>query len=1148
MNSILFRPCIQGLLGAALTWLAVSEIAAQDAALAERQRAFQAAGERWTAVRAAVDEGTITPQHVALAPCFSSDSSAQGLVTSRGSLRMGESLFWKLVPDGLHDSLHPYEPQLWVDGSPLGIGWQVPLAFDAPMGSDLVVVEVRLPRNADTLRWSVTIPLKSTCIPPTPDLPPWSFELSSNPWWLSVPYGTGTVDGMALTLLGSDGLFDRPLIVVEGFDPDLTDAAPSYGYGTMNWDAIWDCSDLAYPNTASMAVLLDSLTGVGFDLVYVDFADGTRSAAAQAELLSRVLDLVQETVSEAGRSVVVGASMGGAICRLALRERELAGLSDCVSQFITLDAPHRGAYLPLALQEALAFFSQQDVQAASLLDALNSPAARELLLLTPDGALPEYLALQAQLDTLGWPVIPHCLAISNGHPQVSMNQGGEALIEGIINEWGVNWAQIQLWPMPGNPYHSASTPSASVVFDCSLPNLDGAWWTEPVLTSTAYCNPEAPAWEDVPGSASPHIQALSQGLVNLGFNLSNSADWTVFVPVSSALDEGNNAPLMRRHEPVGSAPASHCDLTGHVDHLLEFILEGADISALPLNDGFGFPHWGHLRPMRTFMGGGVLQNGQQWTIGTPSGNGGWGSEWPPFVVDLAPCASDLILEDGGTLLIGEPAGQGTGKLRVNDGNAIRLEPGGILYVGAGSDLHIRSGGALFLNGGVLQLSEGATVVVEPGGRIEVAVGSELALPEWASWSQLGTLVCASGTAFHVVGNATNTVRLSGSVEVGENAAWHLEGDESTLHLELEGATECTGMGEVRWQHLDVHQAAESSLELNAPQRWNAVNVWADGTASIGSNARWRWHGGTGDRLRVHHIRPGAADPFWDGLELTSAQVLTEFSAPRIWDCQFSQSEWESLFPPGGEWTDCDFAGNGSNTGLHIAHSTGTVRVDDCTISGCQTGVRLEHAEAHFSCSSWNHNDRGMALAEGGTAWLTGAQGGHNRFAGNEVHAEWEGGPWWECAGGHNEFGTFSAAGFTGELATASEPLLASENAWSNGLNYNGFISNEALLLTFPEDLGPTSCAPHSTPEPVNGSLKALWVQYGRELHWHPTVPSAGTLRLLDATGRALDEMTVAEPLKEIVWQCAAVASGLHLIEWTPRDERCERETVWIWLQ
>ena len=1152
MFSNSLRPWFQGLIGAALLWTSSCALYAQHAPASMRQEAFLASGERWPAVRAALDRHSATPLLAALVPCHSESSSHGGMVSSRMTLRNGESVVWELLPDGLPDTLRQHEPQLWVDGMLQGTGWNVPLPFVAASNADLSWVEVRLPRSADTLRWSVAIPLKSTCVPPAPDLPPWPFSTPSNPWWISVPHGSGTVEGMALTRLGSDGAFDRPLIVVEGFDPDLTDASPSYGFGTMNWDAIWDCSDLAYPNTAAMAVLLDSLTEVGFDLVYVDFADGTRPAAAQAALLSRVLDLVSESVTGGGNSVVVGASMGGAICRLALRQRELDGISDCASQFVALDTPHQGAYLPLALQEALAFFAEQDVQAASLLEALNSPAARELLLLTPDGALPEHLALKAELDELGWPLVPHCLAISNGHPLVSMNQGGSALLEGVVNEWGVNWAQIQLWPLPGNPYHSAATPSASVVFDCSLPNLDGTWWTNPVLSSTAYCNPAAPAWEDVPGSSSPHIQALSQGLVNLGFDLVNGVDWTVFVPVASALDEGGSASVMRRHEPVGSAPAPHCDLTGHVDHLLEFILEGADVAAHSSNDAVGFPHWGHLRPMRTFMGGGAIQNGQAWTIATPLGNGGWGSGWPSFTVDLAPCASNLIIDEGGTLVIGESSGQGTGTLQVNSGNAVRLQPGGSLHIGSGSCLRIRAGGTLYCNGGALELSEGASLEVEPGGRIEVAGDTELLLPHSAAWTQFGELNCAYGTSFVVVGDAASSVFLSGTVQVGEYAEWRLQGMDLPLNVVLSGATECLGPGVVRWQRLEVHQDPGSFIDFHADQRWNAVNVWSDGSSAIASHARWRWQVGSGDRLDIHHSRPGNADPFWDQVQLTSAQVLTEFSAPRIWDCAFTNTEWEAWFASGGEWKRSAFAGNGGNTGLHIAHSTGDVRVEDCGFSGCQTGVRLDHAEAHFACSSWIHNETGIALADGGNAWLTGAHGGHNRFEMNDVHADWESGPWWNCEGGYNDFGPFNVAGFTGDLNVASSTfspvLVATQNNWHNGLNYNGFNGPPMEISTLPQAPGPTSCAQSPPPNPINGSPKSAWVQRGRELHWHPASPSAGTLRLHDVLGRVLDETTVEEPEKEIVWYCPGFASGIHLIEWIPRDQTLGRETAWIWLQ
>jgi hypothetical protein len=93
-----------------------------------------------------------------------------------------------------------------------------------------------------------------------------------------------------------------------------------------------------------------------------------------------------------------------------------------VRTFLSFDAPHGGANVPLGIQYWLDFFSDQSTDAAYLLSRLDMPAARQMLVghhTTPPGntAVPDPLrgTFLADLASVGnWPADPRLLAVANG--------------------------------------------------------------------------------------------------------------------------------------------------------------------------------------------------------------------------------------------------------------------------------------------------------------------------------------------------------------------------------------------------------------------------------------------------------------------------------------------------------------------------------------------------------------------------------------------------------------------------------------------------------------------------------------------------------------------------------------------------------------
>ena len=232
----------------------------------------------------------------------------------------------------------------------------------------------------------------------------------------------------------------QPVVVVEGFEGGVwvngsNEDVPGnhQGYGDIHWSSV---SSGAFPERyrqlAELPMLLDSLERQGFDLVFVDFqsnhASVEKNSAALISLLEQIKKICDSTRTAAGLTPltapihVVGASMGGLIARVALRQMELSGCCHGVSSFGTLSTPHRGANLPLSAQHALVdgvlrgnLMGRLERNRQQLHYVLRSPAASQMLIYHYDTTLQQFHhRLMALLDSLGLPLQSRNYAFTNG--------------------------------------------------------------------------------------------------------------------------------------------------------------------------------------------------------------------------------------------------------------------------------------------------------------------------------------------------------------------------------------------------------------------------------------------------------------------------------------------------------------------------------------------------------------------------------------------------------------------------------------------------------------------------------------------------------------------------------------------------------------
>lgn len=167
---------------------------------------------------------------------------------------------------------------------------------------------------------------------------------------------------------GCDAVFDRPIIIVEGFDPDKQ----------MSFDDKIE--------RFQSFNFMETMRGYGFDFVFVFFTRNNTFIENNAAVLEAVINKVNLEKTGTNPNTVIGFSMGGLIARWCLRDMENRNVDHEVANYFSYDAPHQGANIPLGMQY---IFKEvvRDVPYAkwfskslrNLNDAFSSPAAKQMM-------------------------------------------------------------------------------------------------------------------------------------------------------------------------------------------------------------------------------------------------------------------------------------------------------------------------------------------------------------------------------------------------------------------------------------------------------------------------------------------------------------------------------------------------------------------------------------------------------------------------------------------------------------------------------------------------------------------------------------------------------------------------------------------------
>ncbi|UZR99803.1 lipase family alpha/beta hydrolase [Chondrinema litorale] len=224
------------------------------------------------------------------------------------------------------------------------------------------------------------------------ELPDLTFDLTTN---FSNNRTNSLSGGTAELFNGCDDIFDKPVIIVEGFDPN-------------NERSILDIND-----TYRDALIEESFRANGYDVIYLDFDNGGADIRTNGQVLQDLIVDVNTQKSGNSSIIIIGESMGGLVTRWALTDMEQDGIIHNVSHFISFDSPHLGANIPVGFQDLVEdmsdvdffeLFNVEEEEINKALTSLNSTAAKQMLL-RYKGTSPhsEFTSLQNELASLGFP-------------------------------------------------------------------------------------------------------------------------------------------------------------------------------------------------------------------------------------------------------------------------------------------------------------------------------------------------------------------------------------------------------------------------------------------------------------------------------------------------------------------------------------------------------------------------------------------------------------------------------------------------------------------------------------------------------------------------------------------------------------------------
>jgi hypothetical protein len=334
-----------------------------------------------------------------------------------------------------------------------------------------------------------------------------SYE-SANPVLFS-----GKAEGFAYIKLGEGHTqITNPVVIVDGVDfnseikfEDNTIVLGSkyeskvVRCGTTGWDIFSSGAEDSWLELGQTETyrefpkLFQDLNSAKYDIIFLDFTEGATFIQKNAMVLKALLNRINATkVADEGgihENIVIGASMGGQVVRMALAQMERDKQPHCTRMYVSFDSPQKGANIPLGLQAIswLLKFENLPETFSGNWSRLNMPAAKQMLTETLGDAvingkvtvaanrngvpvLPATLTSEFRTNTLRSAYLQEMAAL--GYPRQAQNI---AIVDG--NTSGKKMTGDNDAPFPDNASMMNATPSllgSPFLFNAQLFALNGS--------------------------------------------------------------------------------------------------------------------------------------------------------------------------------------------------------------------------------------------------------------------------------------------------------------------------------------------------------------------------------------------------------------------------------------------------------------------------------------------------------------------------------------------------------------------------------------------------------------------------------------------------------------------------------------------------
>jgi len=889
--------------------------------------------------------------------------------------------------------------------------------------------------------------------------------ISNSPWpvnpgtsyQVSTMYNFQEMKGNAYVRLSEDGVFDKPFLFVEGIDFGRDHSETRNGsFGWENFTREANGDD--YQMLEDLPGMLEEMYQHGYDVVLVDFYDGAADIHANAALVKQIIRLMNEYKVGNEPNVVAGASMGGIISRIALREMELNDETHCTRLYISVDAPHLGAYVPMSLQSSIAFFSNFSAAAEDFIsNALMRPAAQQLLIYQWFSGNREYPAaytdFQNYLNQIGFPEQTRNIAIANGDAEIGLDYAaGSRLMDvhcNVTNLLPGDEFRCLMYPLPGSADYVENTGTSRVISDNKYSQVDVSW-----TGIDAYSWSSAPLFSATAKSLDYANGGFSTSVMQFVESLNAAADFTgncdhigedqykahhCFVPTYSALAMTDRTVFQNVHD--GNTPFADYILptSGNEPHTkltfynLSFIVR--EVMGMEFNNGnsvwvdaiseqwdFNFGPIGVKQLACTAVSNMTVSVGE---LGDAYNDGGTEVHTGDHVcIELFGGCGETVLDmqNGSTLQIGTATGEVQAELVVVSGTAIDLEAGSSLVVYPQGTLRIEAGGALHLNGGSFELK--GRCIVETGGSIE--------------WNN-GTWFINDTGAELVLEGGVLTVAPSFNAELTVNAgSIRFAQDElSSIHVLPYGSLVLTGSGASSNIQLEANahvivdgggqlvKLMSMNMLLGASARWNSSVFTQLYSLAIAGNTGAKWdqsYSGLSatntsiSQVNVHVLK-GKLN-FNAVSVLDNSHAVVSYGNMNIANSVFDHADLSSEFLLALAkiyQTSFAFASN-----AYADNSLVDVTVEQCTFSNNGIGIQKKGGKLNVRCSQFVNHTQAVTLGKGTVLNMSSSSaGGYNYFSNSTEHIHFYHSGTPLLSKGYNVFSYASQYNMIGNIATIS---------------------------------------------------------------------------------------------------------------------------------